>query len=84
MRDDWGAAVRIEDPDGYRLYLFEPPEMTVEEDYSEPILEGDAPSDYERYLRTEELLSLQKTPEEWAHRDAAASSRPFISPPSSG
>lgn len=25
MRDDWGAAVRIEDPDGYRLYLFEPP-----------------------------------------------------------
>jgi tryptophan 2,3-dioxygenase len=43
--------------------------MTVEEDYSEPVLEGDAPSDYERYLRTDELLSLQKTPEEWAHRD---------------
>jgi len=39
------------------------------EDYSEPVLEGDAPSDYERYLRTDELLSLQKTPEEWAHRD---------------
>jgi tryptophan 2,3-dioxygenase len=43
--------------------------MTVEEDYSEPVLEGGAPSDYERYLRTDELLSLQKTPEEWAHRD---------------
>ena len=43
--------------------------MTVEEDYSQPVLEGEAPSDYERYLRTDELLSLQKTPEEWAHRD---------------
>ena len=43
--------------------------MTVEEDYSEPVLEGDAPSDYERYLRTDELLALQKTPEQWAHRD---------------
>ena len=43
--------------------------MTVEEDYSEPVLEGDAPSDYERYLRTDELLSLQKTPEESANRD---------------
>jgi tryptophan 2,3-dioxygenase len=43
--------------------------MTVEEDYSEPVLEGDAPSDYERYLRTDELLALQKTPEEQTHRD---------------
>jgi len=25
MRDDWGAAVRISDPDGYQLYLFQPP-----------------------------------------------------------
>jgi tryptophan 2,3-dioxygenase len=39
------------------------------EDYSEPILEGKGASDYERYLRTDELLSLQKTPEEQAHRD---------------
>jgi tryptophan 2,3-dioxygenase len=39
------------------------------EDYSEPILEGAGASDYERYLRTDELLSLQKTPEEQAHRD---------------
>ena len=26
-------------------------------------------SDYERYLRTDELLSLQKAPDEWVHRD---------------
>jgi predicted enzyme related to lactoylglutathione lyase len=25
MRDEWGAAVEIVDPDGYRLYLFQPP-----------------------------------------------------------
>src|SRR5262245_21101840 len=41
----------------------------VEEDYSQPILPGKGASDYERYLRTDELLSLQKTPEEMAHRD---------------
>ena len=41
----------------------------VEEDYSEPILPGKGTSDYERYLRTDELLALQKTPEEMAHRD---------------
>ena len=34
-----------------------------------PILPGQAPSDYERYLRTDELLSLQKTPEDAVHRD---------------
>ena len=39
------------------------------EDFSQPILPGDAPSDYERYLRTEELLALQKSPEERVHRD---------------
>jgi tryptophan 2,3-dioxygenase len=36
---------------------------------TDPILPGDAPSDYERYLRTEELLVLQKTAGEWVHRD---------------
>src|SRR5438046_9611612 len=41
----------------------------VEEDFSQPILPGDGASDYERYLRTDELLALQKTPEEMAHRD---------------
>ncbi len=39
------------------------------EDYSEPILPGSAKSDYERYLRTDELLALQKGSGEWVHRD---------------
>jgi tryptophan 2,3-dioxygenase len=34
-----------------------------------PILPGPGDSDYERYLRTDELLALQKTPEEMVHRD---------------
>jgi tryptophan 2,3-dioxygenase len=34
-----------------------------------PILPGPGASDYERYLRTDELLSLQKTAGEWVHRD---------------
>jgi tryptophan 2,3-dioxygenase len=36
-----------------------------------PILAGPGASDYERYLRTDELLALQKTPEEMLHRDEA-------------
>jgi tryptophan 2,3-dioxygenase len=39
------------------------------EDYSQPLLPGEGASDYERYLRTDQLLSLQKTPDEQAHRD---------------
>jgi tryptophan 2,3-dioxygenase len=34
-----------------------------------PILDGPGGSDYERYLRTDELLALQKGPDEWVHRD---------------
>ena len=34
-----------------------------------PILEGPGASDYERYLRTDELLSLQKSSEERVHHD---------------
>jgi tryptophan 2,3-dioxygenase len=34
-----------------------------------PVLPGSAATDYERYLRTDELLSLQKTPDEQLHRD---------------
>src|SRR5450755_1630654 len=34
-----------------------------------PILPGSGASDYERYLRTDELLSLQKGPDEQVHRD---------------
>ncbi len=41
----------------------------AESDLSEPILPGSASSDYERYLLTDELLALQRTPEEWSHRD---------------
>ena len=39
------------------------------EDRNKPMLPGTAASDYERYLRTEELLSLQKGASEVAHRD---------------
>ena len=39
------------------------------EDYSQPILSGEGASDYERYLRTDELLALQKRPDEQTHRD---------------
>jgi tryptophan 2,3-dioxygenase len=42
---------------------------TEAEDEFAPILPGPGASDYERYLRTDELLSLQKTPGEQAHRD---------------
>jgi tryptophan 2,3-dioxygenase len=34
-----------------------------------PILPGEGASDYERYLRTDALLALQKGPDEWVHRD---------------
>src|ERR671937_523757 len=40
-----------------------------QEDEYAPILSGRGESDYERYLRTDELLSLQKGPDEWVHRD---------------
>lgn len=40
-----------------------------DEDFSRPVLPGTAPSDYERYLNTEQLLALQKGPDEWVHRD---------------
>ena len=36
---------------------------------AKPVLPGAGGSDYERYLRTDDLLALQKTPEEWVHRD---------------
>ena len=39
------------------------------EDLRTPILPGKGASDYERYLRTDELLSLQKTAEEMLHPD---------------
>lgn len=39
------------------------------DDRHRPILEGSAATDYERYLRTDELLSLQKTSGEAVHHD---------------
>jgi tryptophan 2,3-dioxygenase len=39
------------------------------ENFDEPVLAATAPSDYERYLNTEELLSLQKDASQWVHRD---------------
>jgi tryptophan 2,3-dioxygenase len=39
------------------------------DDLHKPILPGSAATDYERYLRTDELLSLQKTPAEVVHHD---------------
>jgi tryptophan 2,3-dioxygenase len=38
-------------------------------DRSQPVLPGRGDSDYERYLRTDELLALQKPPDEQVHRD---------------
>lgn len=38
-------------------------------DLNKPVLPGTAATDYERYLRTDELLSLQKTDGEAAHHD---------------
>jgi tryptophan 2,3-dioxygenase len=38
-------------------------------DLHTPVLPGPGASDYERYLRTDELLSLQKPPAEQEHRD---------------
>lgn len=38
-------------------------------DLHEPVLPGTAATDYERYLRTDELLALQKAPSEVVHRD---------------
>jgi tryptophan 2,3-dioxygenase len=43
--------------------------VATHEDFSEPILAGDGASDYERYLNTDALLALQKTADEWVHRD---------------
>ena len=43
-------------------------EHLTEEEFA-PILPGRGASDYERYLRTDDLLELQKRPEEMTHRD---------------
>jgi tryptophan 2,3-dioxygenase len=41
----------------------------MSQDLKGPVLPGRGGSDYERYLRTDELLALQKTPQERVHHD---------------
>ncbi|HVO61482.1 MAG TPA: tryptophan 2,3-dioxygenase family protein [Terriglobales bacterium] len=43
--------------------------MSAGDDLRKPILPGTAASDYERYLRTDELLALQKEASELLHKD---------------
>ena len=43
--------------------------MSEDLELKAPVLPGRGGSDYERYLRTDELLALQKTPEERVHHD---------------
>jgi tryptophan 2,3-dioxygenase len=43
--------------------------MSTAEDLRKPILPGKGASDYERYLRTDELLALQKNPDDLRHKD---------------
>lgn len=43
--------------------------MANRDDATKPILPGKGASDYERYLRTDELLGLQKLPEHLSHKD---------------
>ena len=52
-----------------RSYSQYAPAVATHEDYSEPILAGEGASDYERYLNTDALLALQKSADEWVHRD---------------
>src|SRR4030081_268612 len=43
--------------------------MAHRDEFTKPILPGKGATDYERYLRTDELLALQKPPEELLHKD---------------
>ncbi len=43
--------------------------MAHRDEFTKPILPGKGATDYERYLRTDELLALQKSPEELRHKD---------------
>jgi tryptophan 2,3-dioxygenase len=43
--------------------------MSYRDEFTKPILPGTAASDYERYLRTDELLALQKSPADLSHKD---------------
>jgi tryptophan 2,3-dioxygenase len=43
--------------------------MAHRDEFTRPILPGKGATDYERYLRTDELLALQKSPAELSHKD---------------
>ena len=43
--------------------------MPHRDEFTKPILPGKGATDYERYLHTDELLALQKSPEELLHKD---------------
>jgi len=43
--------------------------MAHRDEFTKPILPGKGATDYERYLRTDELLALQKSPAELLHED---------------
>ena len=43
--------------------------MSHRDEFTKPILPGKGATDYERYLHTDELLALQKSPEELLHKD---------------
>lgn len=43
--------------------------MAHRDEFTKPILPGKGASDYERYLHTDELLALQKSPEDLLHKD---------------
>ncbi len=43
--------------------------MAHRDEFTRPILPGKGATDYERYLHTDELLALQKTPAELSHKD---------------
>src|SRR3989440_11852864 len=44
-------------------------EPATHDELKAPLLPGHGASDYERYLRTDKLLALQKQPEERVHHD---------------
>jgi tryptophan 2,3-dioxygenase len=43
--------------------------MAHRDEFTKPILAGEGASDYERYLHTDELLALQKAPDDLSHKD---------------
>jgi tryptophan 2,3-dioxygenase len=43
--------------------------MAHRDEFTKPLLPGKGATDYERYLHTDELLALQKSPEELLHKD---------------